>query len=63
MPMSRYKPITVGEVLVEEFMQPVGLTQGALTEAMGVQRSCDPLEALNSPRERFERATPFDTAA
>ena len=38
MPMSRYKPITVGEVLVEEFMQPVGLPQGALTEAMGVQR-------------------------
>ena len=30
---------------------------------LSVQRSCDPLEALNSPRERFERATPFDTAA
>jgi antitoxin HigA-1 len=32
------KPITVGEILTEEFMEPMGLTQGALAEAMGVQR-------------------------
>ena len=32
------KPVTVGEILVEEFMQPLGLTQAALAEAMGVQR-------------------------
>jgi addiction module HigA family antidote len=32
------KPATVGEILVEEFMQPLGLTQAALAEAMGVQR-------------------------
>lgn len=32
------KPATVGEILVEEFMQPMGLTQAALAEAMGVQR-------------------------
>lgn len=32
------KPSTVGEIVVEEFMQPLGLTQGALAEAMGVQR-------------------------
>src|SRR5271155_1425346 len=32
------KPATVGEILIEEFMQPLGLTQGALAEAMGVQR-------------------------
>ena len=100
MPMNKCKPITVDEVLVEEFMQPMGLTQGALTEAMGVQRqqvnelcnnrpnvtavtalilacalgsspdfwlsaqrSWDLCGALNSPRERFERATPFGTAA
>jgi antitoxin HigA-1 len=25
-----------GEILVEEFMKPIGLTQGALAEAMGV---------------------------
>jgi len=32
------KPVTVGEILTEEFMLPMGLTQGALAEAMGVQR-------------------------
>jgi addiction module HigA family antidote len=32
------KPGTVGEILVEEFMQPMGLTQSALADAMGVQR-------------------------
>jgi addiction module HigA family antidote len=36
--MTKRKPATVGEVLIEEFMQPLGLTQGALAEAMGVQR-------------------------
>ena len=35
---TRRKPATVGEILVEEFLQPMGLTQGALAEAMGVQR-------------------------
>jgi addiction module HigA family antidote len=36
--MTNRKPGTVGEILVEEFMQPFGLTQVALAEAMGVQR-------------------------
>ena len=36
--MTKRKPATVGEILVEEFMEPMGLTQGALAEAMGVQR-------------------------
>ena len=36
--MTKRKPATVGEILVEEFMQPMGLTQAALAEAMGVQR-------------------------
>jgi addiction module HigA family antidote len=35
---TKRKPATVGEVLTEEFTQPLGLTQGALAEAMGVQR-------------------------
>lgn len=35
---TKRKPATVGEILVEEFMRPMGLTQGALAEAMGVQR-------------------------
>jgi addiction module HigA family antidote len=38
MPMTKRKPATVREILVEEFMQPMGLTQAALAEAMGVQR-------------------------
>jgi addiction module HigA family antidote len=36
--MTRRKPATVGEILVEEFMRPFGLTQTALAAAMGVQR-------------------------
>jgi antitoxin HigA-1 len=32
------KPATVGEIFVVEFMQQMGLTQGALAEATGVQR-------------------------
>jgi addiction module HigA family antidote len=35
--MTKRKPATIGEILVEEFMKPSGLTQGALAEAMGVQ--------------------------
>ena len=35
---TKRKPVTVGEILLEEFMQPLGLTQGALAAAMGVQR-------------------------
>jgi addiction module HigA family antidote len=35
---TKHKPASVGEVLVEEFMEPMGLTQGALAKAMGVQR-------------------------
>ena len=35
---TKRKPVTVGEILVEEFMRPLGLTQGALADAMGVQR-------------------------
>jgi len=35
---SKRKPASVGEMLVEEFLTPLGLTQGALAEAMGVPR-------------------------
>jgi addiction module HigA family antidote len=38
MHMTKRKPASVGEILVEEFMRPLGLTQAALAEAMGVQR-------------------------
>jgi addiction module HigA family antidote len=32
------KPVSVGEMLVEEFLTPLKLTQGALAAAMGVER-------------------------
>ncbi len=32
------KPVSVGEMLTEEFLTPMKLTQGALAEAMGVER-------------------------
>ena len=32
------KPAGVGEIITEEFMEPLGLTQAALAEAMGVPR-------------------------
>jgi antitoxin HigA-1 len=35
---TKRKPAGAGEILIEEFMQPMGLTQAALAEAMGVQR-------------------------
>jgi addiction module HigA family antidote len=35
---TKRKPAGVGEILVEEFMVPMGLTQVALAEAMGVPR-------------------------
>ena len=36
--MTKRKPVTVGEILVEEFMKPMGVNQAALAAAMGVQR-------------------------
>jgi addiction module HigA family antidote len=36
--MTKRKPASVGEILVEEFMEPMGLTQSALAGAMGVPR-------------------------
>ena len=35
---TKRKPASVGEILTEEFMAPMDLTQGALAKAMGVQR-------------------------
>lgn len=36
--MTKRKPASVGEILTEEFMRPMKLTQSALAAAMGVQR-------------------------
>src|SRR4029077_10097002 len=35
---TKRKPASVGEILIAEFMQPMGLTQTALAKAMGLQR-------------------------
>lgn len=52
--MTKRKPATVGEILVEEFMKPIGLTQVALAEAMGVPRKhvnelCNDRRAMTAP--------------
>ena len=36
--MTTRTPATIGEILIEEFMEPMGLTQVALANAMGVAR-------------------------
>jgi addiction module HigA family antidote len=51
---TKRKPASVGEILIEEFMKPMGLTQGALAEAMGVQRKhvnelCNERRAVTAP--------------
>jgi addiction module HigA family antidote len=35
---TKRQPASVGEILIDEFMAPLGLTQAALAEAMGVPR-------------------------
>jgi len=51
---TKRKPAGVGEILVEEFMGPMGLTQSALAEAMGVPRKhvnelCNDRRAVTAP--------------
>ena len=51
---TKRKPASVGEILIEEFMVPMSLTQGALAEAMGVQRKhvnelCNERRAVTAP--------------
>lgn len=38
MKITKRKPFSPGEILVEEFMDPYGLTQGQLAEKIGVER-------------------------
>ena len=52
--MTKRKPASVGEILVEEFMKPMNLTQVALAKAMGVQRKhvnelCNDRRAVTAP--------------
>lgn len=56
--MTKRKPATIGEILIEEFMEPLGLTQGALAEAMGVQRKhvnelCNNRRNVTAPTARI----------
>lgn len=51
---TKRKPASVGEILVEEFMEPMGLTQVALAEAMGVPRKhvnelCNDRRSVTAP--------------
>jgi addiction module HigA family antidote len=50
--MIKRKPATVGEILLQEFIEPMGLTQAVL--AMGVQRKhvnelCNNRRAVTAP--------------
>jgi addiction module HigA family antidote len=52
--MTKRKPVGVGEILVEEFLTPMALTQGQLAEAMGVPRKhvnelCNDRRAITAP--------------
>jgi addiction module HigA family antidote len=52
--MTKRKPASVGEILTQEFIEPMGLTHGALAEAMGVQRKhvnelCNNRRAVTAP--------------
>jgi antitoxin HigA-1 len=52
--MTKRKPASIGEILSEEFMAPMGLTQDALAKAMGVPRShvnelCNDRRAITAP--------------
>ena len=52
--MTKRKPATIGEILVEEFLSPMGLTQGQLAEAMAVPRKhvnelCNDRRAVTAP--------------
>ncbi|TCQ09001.1 addiction module HigA family antidote [Rhizobium sp. PP-F2F-G36] len=53
--MTTHKLATVGEILTEEFMQPLGLTQAVLAEAMGVQRKH--VNELSNDRRNVTAAT------
>ena len=54
MRITTRQPATPGEILVEEFLQPMGITRGALAEALGVPRKhvnelCNDKRAITVP--------------
>ena len=36
--LTKRQPVSVGEMITEEFLVPIGITQGQLASAMGVSR-------------------------
>ena len=51
---TKRKPASVGEILTEEFLVPMGLTQGVLAQAMGVPRKhvnelCNDRRSITAP--------------
>ena len=65
--MTKALPSSVAEILVEEFMAPLGLTQAALAEAMGVPRKrvnelCNGRRNITVPTALI-LARVFDTSA
>jgi len=52
--MTKRKPVSIASILIEEFMVPMGLTQAALAQAMGVQRKhvnelCNERRSVTAP--------------
>lgn len=52
--ITKRKPATVGEILTQEFIGPMGLSQGLLAEAMGVPRKhvnelCNDRRSVTAP--------------
>src|SRR5258706_13804757 len=52
--MTKRKPASVGEILVQEFLESMGLTQGVSAKAMGVPRKhvnelCNNRRAVTAP--------------
>ncbi|MCR9183986.1 MAG: HigA family addiction module antitoxin [Halieaceae bacterium] len=56
MNITKRQPVSVGEMITEEFLMPMGLTQGQLAESMGSSRKT----VNESCRNR--RAVTADTA-
>ena len=56
MNITKRQPVSVGEILTEEFLSPMELTQGKLAKAMGVSRKTVDELCMN------RRAITVDTA-
>lgn len=65
--MTKRRPVSVGEMLREEFMEPSGVTQGQLANAMGVCRRTVNELCVNKRAVTVDTAlmlaTVFDTSA